>query len=127
MIFSQSQTVQNKNANGKIRRMESSRVGAIQSGFSQPLIDEFNRIRIVNASHWLCEALDAAGFRVGKGAAGMPTAFIARAGNGPLNIGICAEYDCLPGIGHACGHNLIAAMSAGAGIASFKVADENRQ
>ncbi len=77
-----------------------------------------------HASHWLCEALDAAGFRVEKGVAGMPTAFIARAGSGPLNIGICAEYDCLPGIGHACGHNLIAAISAGAGIAAAKVADE---
>ncbi len=77
-----------------------------------------------NASAWLSETLDAAGFRVEKGVAGMPTAFIARAGNGPLHIGICAEYDCLPGIGHACGHNLIAAMSAGAGIAVAKVADE---
>jgi amidohydrolase len=77
-----------------------------------------------NASTWLCEALDAAGFRVEKGSAGMPTAFIARAGSGPLNIGICAEYDCLPGIGHACGHNLIAAMSAGAGMAAAKFADE---
>ncbi len=77
-----------------------------------------------HASAWLCEALDAAGFRVEKGVAGMPTAFVARAGHGPLNIGICAEYDCLPGIGHACGHNLIAAMSVGAGIAAAKIADE---
>ncbi|HTS49582.1 MAG TPA: amidohydrolase, partial [Bryobacteraceae bacterium] len=37
---------------------------------------------------------------------------------------ICAEYDCLPGIGHACGHNLIAAMSAGAGIAAARIADD---
>lgn len=77
-----------------------------------------------HASAWLCEALDAAGFRVEKGVAGMPTAFVAQAGHGPLNIGICAEYDCLPGIGHACGHNLIAAMSVGAGIAAAKIADE---
>ena len=77
-----------------------------------------------SASAWLCEMLDAAGFHVEKGVAGMPTAFVARAGSGPLKIGICAEYDCLPGIGHACGHNLIAAMSAGAGIAAAKVADE---
>jgi amidohydrolase len=77
-----------------------------------------------HASAWLCEALDAAGFRVEKGVAGMPTAFVARAGHGPLNIGICAEYDCLPGIGHACGHNLIAAMSVGAGMAAAKIADE---
>jgi len=77
-----------------------------------------------HASAWLCETLDAAGFEVEKGAAGLATAFVARAGNGPLHIGICAEYDSLPGIGHACGHNLIAAMSAGAGIAAARVADE---
>lgn len=77
-----------------------------------------------HASAWLCETLDAAGFRVEKGVAGLPTAFVARAGQGPLHIGICAEYDCLPGIGHACGHNLIAAMSAGAGIAAAKIADD---
>ena len=77
-----------------------------------------------HASAWLSEALDQAGFRVEKGVAGLPTAFVARAGHGPLNIGICAEYDCLPGIGHACGHNLIAAMSVGAGIAAAKIADE---
>jgi amidohydrolase len=77
-----------------------------------------------HASAWLCEALDQAGFRVEKGVAGLPTAFVARAGHGPLSIGICAEYDCLPGIGHACGHNLIAAMSVGAGIAAAKIADD---
>jgi amidohydrolase len=37
---------------------------------------------------------------------------------------LCAEYDSLPGVGHACGHNLIAAMSVGAGIAAAAVADE---
>ncbi len=54
----------------------------------------------------------------------LPTAFIARAGSGPLHIAICAEYDALPGVGHACGHNIIAAMSAGAGAALAKIADE---
>ena len=77
-----------------------------------------------HASAWLCEMLDAAGFKVENGVAGLPTAFIARAGTGPLHIGICAEYDCLPAIGHACGHNLIASMSAGAGIAAAKIADD---
>jgi amidohydrolase len=76
------------------------------------------------ACAWLCETLDAAGFQVERGTAGVETAFLARAGNGPLHIAICAEYDCLPGIGHACGHNIIAAMSAGAGIAAATVADE---
>ena len=65
-----------------------------------------------------------AGFKVERGVCGMPTAFIARAGTGPLHIAICAEYDCLPVIGHACGHNIIAASGVGAGIAIAKVADE---
>jgi amidohydrolase len=76
------------------------------------------------ASAWLCETMADAGFAVERGICGMPTAFAARAGSGPLHIAICAEYDCLPGIGHACGHNLIAAIGAGAAIAVAKVADD---
>ena len=76
------------------------------------------------ASTWLCEMLADAGFKVEAGICDMPTAFVARAGSGPLHIGICAEYDCLPQIGHACGHNIIAAMAVGAGIAAAKIADE---
>jgi len=76
------------------------------------------------ASSWLCESLDQAGFAVEKGICELPTAFRARAGSGPLHIGICAEYDCLPGIGHACGHNIIAASAVGAALAVAKVADE---
>jgi amidohydrolase len=76
------------------------------------------------ASAWLCEMLSDAGFKGEAGVCDLPTAFIARAGSGPLHVGICAEYDCLPQIGHACGHNLIAAMAVGAGIAAAKVADE---
>jgi amidohydrolase len=76
------------------------------------------------ASLWLSEALDAAGFAVETGICDLPTAFRARIGSGPLHIGICAEYDCLPGIGHACGHNIIAASAVGAALAAAKVADE---
>ncbi|HEX4022771.1 MAG TPA: M20 family metallopeptidase [Acidobacteriaceae bacterium] len=76
------------------------------------------------ASSWLCESLDDAGFTVEKGICDLPTAFRARAGSGPLHIGICAEYDSLPGIGHACGHNIIAASAVGAALAAAKVADE---
>jgi amidohydrolase len=76
------------------------------------------------ASLWLSEALDAAGFAVETGVCDLPTAFRARIGSGPLHIGICAEYDCLPGIGHACGHNIIAASAVGAALAAAKVADE---
>jgi amidohydrolase len=76
------------------------------------------------AAAWLCETLSSAGLDVTPGICDVPTAFIARAGSGPLHIAICAEYDCLPGIGHACGHNVIAAMSAGAGIALAPIADD---
>lgn len=76
------------------------------------------------ASTWIADMLADAGFTVQRGICDLPTAFIARAGSGPLHIGICAEYDCLPGIGHACGHNIIAAMAVGAGIAAAKVAND---
>ena len=76
------------------------------------------------ASVWLGEALDAAGFRVQRAAGGIPTAFKATVGSGPLHVAICAEYDALPGIGHACGHNVIAATAVGTGIAAARVADE---
>jgi amidohydrolase len=76
------------------------------------------------ASRWLTNALDEAGFDVERGICDLPTAFVATAGRGPLHVAICAEYDSLPEIGHACGHNMIAAMAIGAGISAAKVADE---
>lgn len=78
----------------------------------------------VKACAWLAEMLADAGFTVQTGVCDLPTAFVAQAGHGPLHVAICAEYDCLPGIGHACGHNLIAAMAIGAGLAAAQVADE---
>jgi amidohydrolase len=76
------------------------------------------------ASNLLCDTLDHAGFEVKRGVYDLPTAFVARRGSGPFHIAICAEYDALPGVGHACGHNMIAAMSIGAAIASASVADD---
>ncbi len=72
----------------------------------------------------LSEAFSDAGFGVERGVAGLPTAFVATRGSGPLKIGICVEYDALPGIGHACGHNVIAASSLGAAVALAEVADD---
>jgi amidohydrolase len=69
-------------------------------------------------------ALAERGFDVTAGVGGLPTAFEARAGTGPLQVVICAEYDALPAIGHACGHNLIAAAAVGAGTALAAVADD---
>ena len=76
------------------------------------------------SSEMVADALAGAGFQVDKGACDLETAFVATAGTGPLTIGICAEYDALPGIGHACGHNIIAAAAAGAGMALAPVADD---
>jgi len=76
------------------------------------------------AAAWLCEALDGGGLQVEQGVAGLPTAFAARAGGGPLHVAVCAEYDALPEIGHACGHNVIAAAAVGAGLALSRAADD---
>jgi amidohydrolase len=78
----------------------------------------------VQSSKFTADALAGAGFEVDFGVCDLPTAFVARIGSGPLHIGICAEYDALPDIGHACGHNVIASAAVGAGIALAKVADE---
>ncbi|MFE9325728.1 M20 family metallopeptidase [Nocardia sp. NPDC052278] len=63
------------------------------------------------------------GFAVETGIADLPTAFRATYGSGELTVGICAEYDALPEIGHACGHNIIAASAVGAGLGLAEVAD----
>jgi amidohydrolase len=76
------------------------------------------------ASAWAAEALAAAGFEVEHGCYELPTAVRATAGTGPVHIGICAEYDALPEIGHACGHNIIAAAAVGAGAALAGMADD---
>ena len=57
----------------------------------------------------LTDFLEQRGFAVERGAYGMETAFKAVAGSGGPAIAVMCEYDSLPGIGHACGHNLIAA------------------
>ncbi|MBI2248284.1 MAG: M20 family metallopeptidase [Armatimonadetes bacterium] len=76
----------------------------------------------VQASAWLTESLERHRFQVQRGVADLPTAFraeVAGNGGGPV-VAFLAEYDALPEIGHACGHNLIctAALGAGIGLAS---------
>jgi amidohydrolase len=68
--------------------------------------------------------LSDAGFTVEDNYTGLPTAFAARRGSGPLHLAVCAEYDALPGLGHACGHNIIAAISTGAAIALGHYVDD---
>ncbi len=77
------------------------------------------------ASAWLAEELRAVPTaRVAHGLGDLPTAVRAEAGNGELVLTICAEYDALPGVGHACGHNIIAASALGAFAALAPIADE---
>ena len=73
-------------------------------------------------SNRVAEALEASGFTVERGAFGLETAFRATFGTGDFVVAICAEYDALPHVGHACGHNVIASSSVGAAIGLAKVA-----
>ena len=79
----------------------------------------------VQACGWLAEFLGAHGFKVDRGVGGVETAFRAslETGTGPT-VAILCEYDALPGIGHACGHNVIATSGAGAGAALAAVRAE---
>jgi amidohydrolase len=67
----------------------------------------------------LADELEQGGFTVERGAGGVPTAFKATYSGGQPGptIAILAEYDALPGIGHGCGHNVIASSALGAGLA----------
>jgi trehalose 6-phosphate phosphatase len=78
----------------------------------------------VRSSAIVAEALGTGGFEVTRGVAGMPTAFLARAGSGLLRLAILAEYDALPSVGHACGHNIIASAAVGAGLALAPLVDD---
>ncbi|MCF0253099.1 MAG: amidohydrolase, partial [Duodenibacillus sp.] len=80
----------------------------------------------VFASSTLIGLLEKEGFAVEKGVAGHRTGFIARyrsARPGPV-IGMLAEYDALPGMGHACGHNILGCSASLAGVALKAAIDE---
>jgi amidohydrolase len=108
------------------------RAADVVGEWSDRLVDLSHRIHAhpepafeeTRASAWVADALGAAGFDVRHGCYDLPTAVRATVGTGPLHIGICAEYDALPGIGHACGHNVIAAAAVGAGAALAGLADD---
>lgn len=81
----------------------------------------FEEIRSAEAA---AELLTEGGFEVERGTGGLSTAFTATAGTGDLVVALCVEYDALPGIGHACGHNLIAGASVAAALALRPHVDE---
>jgi len=73
---------------------------------------------------WLTDYLQTKGFAAEKGISGLKTAFRAAYGKGKPVIALLAEYDALPKLGHACGHNIIATSAVGAGMAARVVVDE---
>ncbi|MHC3472221.1 amidohydrolase [Streptomyces sp. 7R007] len=75
------------------------------------------------AAALLTGELRRAGFEVREGVAGMPTAFVARSSTRRPAVALLLEYDALPGLGHACGHNLIAAAGLGAALAARAALD----
>lgn len=103
-------------------------------GMSDDLIDLGKRIfdnpelkfEEYRAMEWLTEKLEDRGFSVEHGVGGMDTAFLARCprgGDGPT-VAFLSEYDALPDLGHACGHNLIAVIGLGAGLGLCSVMDK---
>ena len=100
-------------------------------------------LREKRSAKLLADRLEAAGFRVERGVAGMPTAFVATWGEGKPVVGILAEYDALPGVGnqplpekvartdgvtsgHGCGHNLFGAGSVGGALALKSVMEKHK-
>ena len=77
-------------------------------------------------SSLLCEELEREGFRVVRGVSGMPTAFraLCQGKPGGPKIAFLAEMDALPGLGHACGHNIIGTASVGAGLVLSRLVDQ---
>ncbi len=72
----------------------------------------------------LTGVLEDEGLRVTRSARGIATAFEAHAGSSGHTVAVLCEYDALPAIGHACGHNVIAAAGLGAGLAAAALAEE---
>ena len=77
-----------------------------------------------HAHDLLCRTLSEVGLEAQPHAYDLETAFQASAGTEGPEIAVICEYDALPGIGHACGHNVIAAAGLGAGLAAASLAAE---
>ena len=77
----------------------------------------------IKAAAWLTQYLEKNGFTVERGICELETAFRGSYGEGKPAIALLAEYDALPNLGHACGHNLIAGGSVGAAVAAKAAID----
>ncbi len=113
------------------------RAAASIHGFAELGLEEYK------SSKLLADMLEKGGFRVERGVADMPTAFVGTWGSGKPVIGILAEFDALPGLsqkaanpsqiteieggpGHGCGHNLFGAGSVGAALAMKAAMEKNK-
>ncbi len=78
----------------------------------------------VKAAGWLSQYLEEKGFSIEQGICELATAFRGSYGQGKPAIALLAEYDALPKLGHACGHNLIAGCAVGAAVAAKPAIDQ---
>ncbi len=105
----------------RIDEMAEALIDASQRIWKQPEVAFEER----SASTWLMELLNQAGYAIEAGVGGLPTAFTGRRTGstaGPT-VRLFSEYDALPGLGHGCGHNLLAISGVGAGIGLAAVID----
>jgi amidohydrolase len=116
---------------GQLKDAIGTRIDALRPELERVSRDIYANPEIAYEEHkavgWLAELLKKHGFSVEVGVANTPTAFVAtrRNGTGPT-VAFLSEYDALRGLGHGCGHNLIAMASAGAGIALADALDRLR-
>src|SRR3954447_20180706 len=108
------------------------RIDEVVAAHADALIDASHRIHSHpelgfeehHAHGVLAAVLEDAGLTVTRGAYDLPTAFEAVVGTTGPRVAVLCEYDALPGIGHACGHNIIGTAGVGAGIAAAALAEE---
>jgi amidohydrolase len=108
------------------------RIDQLVADHADVLIDASRRIHAQpelgfaehHAAELLSQVLEDAGLQVERGAYGVATAFEGIAGTSGPRVAVLCEYDALPGIGHACGHNIIGTAGVGAAIAAAALAEE---
>jgi len=107
-------TANKQKALEKIEQLRPDFLSIAQTLFENPELgfEEYNSSRL------LAEYMAGHGFEIRWGQGGLETAFTAAKGSGRPHVGIACEYDALPGLGHACGHNIIAAASVTAAVAA---------
>ncbi|MDU2063496.1 MAG: amidohydrolase [Sporomusaceae bacterium] len=112
----------------ELKKAACAAVDALAAELNEISLFIHNHPELGNEEHQAVTRLTAAiakhGFTVETGCGNLPTAFQACKGSSGPKIGFLAEYDALPELGHACGHNLIAAMSYGAAVAFAAAAQE---